>query len=64
MPPTPQPGDWFKSSHSDNSGGECVEGARIGTSAMAVRDSKDAARGNLTIAATSWSALTTTLKNS
>jgi hypothetical protein len=31
---------WFKSSYSNNQGGECVEGARLDGGAMAVRDSK------------------------
>ncbi|WP_327234411.1 DUF397 domain-containing protein [Streptomyces sp. NBC_01317] len=31
---------WFKSSYSDNNGGNCVEGARLAGGAMAVRDSK------------------------
>ncbi|UGQ09421.1 DUF397 domain-containing protein [Yinghuangia sp. ASG 101] len=62
MTSTPQSGDWFKSSYSNNSGGECIEGARLGTVAMAIRDSKDTSRGNLTIGTTSWNALTTALK--
>ncbi|MCX5399817.1 DUF397 domain-containing protein [Streptomyces sp. NBC_00102] len=32
--------DWFKSSYSNNQGGDCVEGARLPGGMMAVRDSK------------------------
>ncbi|MFF5564817.1 DUF397 domain-containing protein [Streptomyces sp. NPDC012623] len=32
--------EWFKSSYSNAQGGACVEGARLGGSAIAVRDSK------------------------
>jgi hypothetical protein len=33
--------DWFKSSYSNDQGGDCVEGARLANGAMmAVRDSK------------------------
>lgn len=63
MTSTPRPRNWFKSSYSGHTGGECVEGARLGTHTMAIRDSKDTTRGNLTIPATSWTALTTTVKN-
>jgi hypothetical protein len=40
----PQTAPWFRSSYSDNQGGQCVEAARIGTGTsgtMWVRDSKD-----------------------
>ncbi|UGQ09420.1 DUF397 domain-containing protein [Yinghuangia sp. ASG 101] len=63
MASTPKSVHWFKSSYSDNSGGECVEGARISPHTMAVRDSKDTSRGNLTIPAASWTTLTTTVKH-
>lgn len=59
----PQAGDWFKSSYSNNVGGECVEGARIGARAMAVRDSKDPSRGLFVAPAASWTALTDALKS-
>ncbi|MFE1959822.1 DUF397 domain-containing protein [Streptomyces sp. NPDC059479] len=32
---------WFKSSYSNDQGQACVEGARLASGAMAVRDSKD-----------------------
>lgn len=48
---------WFKSSYSNNTGGECVEGARLGTDGMAIRDSKDVPRGTLIIPADSWDRL-------
>lgn len=59
---TPESGDWFKSSYSNNTGGACVEGARVGVRAMAVRDSKDATRGMLVVGAASWSLLASSLK--
>ncbi|WTW99859.1 DUF397 domain-containing protein [Streptomycetaceae bacterium NBC_01309] len=62
MTNTPAAGDWFKSSYSNNQGGNCVEGARVGVRAMAVRDSKDAARGMLVVGAASWSSLASALK--
>ncbi|WP_329063228.1 DUF397 domain-containing protein [Streptomyces sp. NBC_01429] len=31
--------EWFKSSYSNAQGGQCVEGARLGDGAIAVRDS-------------------------
>ncbi|MFF5422340.1 DUF397 domain-containing protein, partial [Streptomyces misionensis] len=36
---------WFKSSYSNNQGGNCVEGARLDGRVMAVRDSKDPGQG-------------------
>ncbi|MFI6086149.1 DUF397 domain-containing protein [Streptomyces sp. NPDC051217] len=33
--------DWFKSSYSNNQGGDCVGGARLPGGVMAVRDSKN-----------------------
>lgn len=50
---------WFKSSYSNNSGGECVEGARLTDGAMAVRDSKDPHGPALVFPADSWTAFTT-----
>ncbi|WP_436776063.1 DUF397 domain-containing protein [Yinghuangia sp. YIM S09857] len=57
---TPAP-RWFKSSHSTAQGGDCVETAAM-AAAMAVRDSKDIARGTFVVPASSWSSLTSTLK--
>ena len=44
---------WFKSSYSGAEGGDCVEIAR-GTSAVHVRDSKDAAGPVLTVSREAW----------
>ncbi|WP_433889096.1 DUF397 domain-containing protein [Streptomyces sp. CA-111067] len=48
--------DWFKSSYSDNQGGECVEGARLADGSMAVRDSKDPQGPALIFPADAWTA--------
>jgi hypothetical protein len=45
---------WFKSSHSDNTGGECVEVAVA--SGVHIRDSKAPSRPHLTVTATTWTA--------
>ncbi|WP_346012378.1 DUF397 domain-containing protein [Streptomyces sp. SID3343] len=58
--PSSEAGTWQKSSYSDHSG-ECVEVAPDDAS-TAVRDSKDPSAGHLTIAATAWTALTSTLR--
>ncbi|SFF01360.1 protein of unknown function [Actinacidiphila alni] len=51
--------DWFKSTYSDNTGGDCVEGARLpGGGAMAVRDSKDPQGPALVFPAAAWKAFT------
>ncbi|WP_328582309.1 DUF397 domain-containing protein [Streptomyces sp. NBC_00370] len=50
--------DWFKSSYSDNQGGECVEGARLADGSMAVRDSKDPHGPALLFPASAWRAFT------
>ncbi|MER5499794.1 DUF397 domain-containing protein [Streptomyces sp. NPDC002561] len=47
---------WFKSSYSNNQGGECVEGARLGGRVMAVRDSKDPGQGVCVFPAAAWRA--------
>ncbi|MFD6041900.1 DUF397 domain-containing protein [Streptomyces koyangensis] len=36
---------WFTSSYSNGMGGECVEGAVLNGAHMAIRDTKDRARG-------------------
>ncbi|NYV73985.1 DUF397 domain-containing protein [Streptomyces sp. UH6] len=46
---------WFKSSHSGNEGGACVEVA-LGSATVYVRDSKDTARPALTLAPAAWTA--------
>ncbi|GAA2963251.1 DUF397 domain-containing protein [Streptomyces enissocaesilis] len=44
---------WFKSSYSGGEGGECVEVA-VCAGAVHVRDSKDPASAQLTVAGPSW----------
>lgn len=46
---------WFKSSYSSGSGGECVEVAPT-LATIHVRDSKVPARGTLAVHPTTWSA--------
>lgn len=48
--------DWFKSSYSNDQGGNCVEGARLAGRVMAVRDSKDPERGTFVFPAAAWTA--------
>ncbi|MFI1384050.1 DUF397 domain-containing protein [Embleya sp. NPDC020886] len=52
---------WFKSSHSNDDNGACVEVAP-GCGIVPVRDSKDPSVGHLTVAPASWSALLSTLR--
>jgi hypothetical protein len=47
---------WFKSSYSDSSGGECIEVAIQSGTAVHIRDSKDPYGPSLTFAPTEWSA--------
>jgi hypothetical protein len=47
---------WFKSSYSGSSGGECVEVATRSGAAVHVRDSKDPYGPSLTFAPAEWSA--------
>ncbi|WP_326688913.1 MULTISPECIES: DUF397 domain-containing protein [unclassified Streptomyces] len=53
---------WFKSSYSNDQGGECVEGARLGGGVMAVRDSKQPDGPAFAFRADVWSAFVTSLK--
>ncbi|GAA3169649.1 DUF397 domain-containing protein [Streptomyces virens] len=46
---------WFKSSHSGNEGGECLEAA-VTPGAIHIRDSKAPARARLSFPAVEWSA--------
>ncbi|HCA86131.1 MAG TPA: DUF397 domain-containing protein [Streptomyces sp.] len=46
---------WFKSSHSSNEGGNCVEVA-VGPGFVGVRDSKNADGGSLAVSNAEWSA--------
>ncbi|WP_406726834.1 DUF397 domain-containing protein [Streptomyces sp. GD-15H] len=47
--------NWFKSSYSGGSGGDCVEVAGLPAS-VHVRDSKDTGQGTFTVAPATWSA--------
>lgn len=53
---------WRKSSYSNGMGGECVEVATGTPDLIPVRDSKDLARGLLTLSPSTWDALTHALK--
>ncbi|MBQ1156678.1 DUF397 domain-containing protein [Streptomyces smyrnaeus] len=53
---------WFKSSYSNNQGGECVEGARLGGGVMAVRDSKQPQGPAFVFGAEAWSAFVESVK--
>ncbi|MFE3204047.1 DUF397 domain-containing protein [Embleya sp. NPDC059237] len=53
---------WFKSSYSNNSGGQCVEGTYVGLRAMAIRDSKDPSRGAFLFRAHPWKAFLDSVK--
>lgn len=55
--------DWFKSSYSNNQGGDCVEGARLADGSMAVRDSKDPEGPALVFPAPAWSAFTAAVRD-
>ncbi|GAA2503655.1 hypothetical protein GCM10010406_45270 [Streptomyces thermolineatus] len=48
---------WFKSSYSDNEGGNCVEVA-VAPGAVHVRDSKDRGGPSLAFAPDAWAAFT------
>ncbi|MFE7427135.1 DUF397 domain-containing protein [Streptomyces sp. NPDC057545] len=53
---------WFKSSYSNDQGGECVEGARLDGRVMAVRDSKDPGQGVCVFPAAAWLAFVDEVK--
>lgn len=53
---------WRKSSYSTTQGGDCVEVAAGLPGVVPVRDSKDPARGMLAPSASSWKALTDSIK--
>ncbi|MFE7614028.1 DUF397 domain-containing protein [Streptomyces sp. NPDC057496] len=53
---------WFKSSYSNDQGGNCVEGARLGGRVMAVRDSKDPGQGVCVFPAAAWHAFVDEVK--
>ncbi|WP_062208231.1 DUF397 domain-containing protein [Streptomyces sp. NBRC 109706] len=47
---------WFKSSHSNDQGGNCVEAARLpGAAGIAVRDSKRPNGPSFTATSSAWS---------
>ncbi|MET9860638.1 DUF397 domain-containing protein [Streptomyces smyrnaeus] len=54
---------WFKSSYSNDQGGACVEGARLGGGVMAVRDSKQPEGPALAVQAAAWTAFAEGLKD-
>jgi hypothetical protein len=54
---------WFKSSYSNDQGGNCVEGARLADGAMAVRDSKDPHGPALVFPAAAWTAFASAVRN-
>lgn len=54
---------WIKSSYSGSQGGDCVEAAGISVGTVGVRDSKDTARGHLTVSPAAWTALTQAVKD-
>jgi hypothetical protein len=47
--------DWFTSSYSNDQGGDCVQGARLDGSAMAVRDSKNTTGPAFVVSPGAWS---------
>ncbi|MEU0447434.1 DUF397 domain-containing protein [Streptomyces tendae] len=49
------PLQWFKSSYSSGSGGECIEVAPT-PATIHIRDSKAPAHGTLTVHSTTWAA--------
>ncbi|MFI6580034.1 DUF397 domain-containing protein [Embleya sp. NPDC050493] len=57
----PQSPGWRKSSYSGQSDQECVEVAPL-DGAVGARDSKDTARGHLTVSPVAWAALMQSVK--
>lgn len=55
--------DWFKSSYSNDQGGNCVEGARLAGRVMAVRDTKAPERGSFLFPAAAWTAFLEEVKD-
>ncbi|MEV4908510.1 DUF397 domain-containing protein [Streptomyces albidoflavus] len=53
---------WFTSSYSNNQGGQCVEGAVLDDGQMAIRDTKDRARGTFVFPAPAWDAFVGAIK--
>ncbi|WP_406286770.1 DUF397 domain-containing protein [Embleya sp. NBC_00896] len=61
MSTAPHSPRWFKSSHSGNQEGNCVETAFLMT-AVGVRDSKDTSLGQIAVDPASWSAMLGAIK--
>lgn len=53
---------WFTSSYSNAQGGQCVEGALLDGAHMAIRDTKDRARGTFVFPAPAWGAFVGAIK--
>ncbi|MGW4454798.1 DUF397 domain-containing protein [Streptomyces albidoflavus] len=53
---------WFTSSYSNGQGGQCVEGALLDGDRMAIRDTKDRARGAFVFPAPVWDAFVGAIK--
>ncbi|PCG86334.1 DUF397 domain-containing protein [Streptomyces sp. WZ.A104] len=54
--------NWFKSSYSNDQGGNCVEGARLAGGGMAVRDSKDPAGPAFVFESIAWESFVAVVK--
>ncbi|MER5499795.1 MULTISPECIES: DUF397 domain-containing protein [unclassified Streptomyces] len=52
---------WFRSSYSNDQGGNCVEGARLDGVGMAVRDSKALGLGACPFPAAAWTTFVTAI---
>lgn len=63
MAEAPADGAWFKSSYSNDHGGECVEGARLKGGVMAVRDSKQPEGPAFAFGADTWTTFLTAVKS-
>lgn len=55
--------DWFTSSYSNDQGGNCVQGARLEGSAVAVRDSKNPTGPAFVFSEGAWSGFLSVLKS-
>jgi hypothetical protein len=59
--PMPSNPHWFKSSYSNDHGGNCVECAHLPTGPFAVRDSKSPSGPALTLTPAAWARFTSAL---
>ncbi|MET9918392.1 DUF397 domain-containing protein [Streptomyces sp. NPDC006435] len=57
----PASAHWFRSSYSNDQGGQCVEGARLDGAGMAVRDSKAPELGACLFPVAAWTAFVTAI---